>query len=217
MLAAQTPSPAAPAPSFASPPKAAPAAAPGSAVHTSDIGFSYSLPLDWQVIDMAPMLPLVKQQKMQEASSDAEKKGINCAQVTLTARHGAPASVVVVVAISYECLGFTMTAKDLPGLAEGASEGIKQSFTMMDPVYGAYNLGAHSMWIERAQGTPKDHPELHYTVEMVCSLLKKGAVCWMAMARDTGALLDFEHGILTLDGDAVGALVPPDALARTPS
>lgn len=193
------------------------ATSPASQPHTSDLGFSYSLPSDWQVVDAAPSLPAVKQQADQSAISEEEKRGVACVQIALTARHGEPASVVVVVDLPFDCFGQTMADKDLPGFAQGASEGIKQSFDISDPVYGSYTLGTHSVWIERAKGTPKGHPESPYTVEIACSLLKKGAVCWMAMAADPGALQVFESGSVALEGEPASVLVPPTAFDKKPS
>ena len=193
------------------------ATAPASQPHSNDLGFSYTLPSDWQVVDAAPSLPVVKQQADQNAASEDEKRGVACVQIALTARHGNPASVVVVVDLPFACFGQTMADKDLPGFAAGAAEGIKQSFDISDPVYGAYTLGAHSVWIERAKGTPKGHPESPYTVEIVCSLLKKGAVCWMAMAADPGALQIFESGSVALEGEPASVLVPTTAFDKKPS
>ncbi len=192
------------------------APAPISKAHTSPLGFSYSLPNDWDVVDTQPTLPEVKKQQSQNASSDEEKKGIQCVQIALTARHGNPASVVVVVALPFACFGQQMTEKDLPGFGEGASQGIKRSFVVSDPVYGAYTLGTHSFWIERATGTVIGHPEAKYTVEIACSLLQKGAVCWMTMAADSTSLETFEHGDVTLDGDTSAALVPSTAFDKKP-
>jgi hypothetical protein len=127
--------------------------------HLSDLGFSYSLPSDWEVVNAAPTLSGVKEQAQQNASTEDEKKGVACVQIALTARHGAPATVLVIVELPFACFGQTMSSKDLPGFAQGASEGIKQSFDVTDPVYGDYVLGSHNMWIERAKGTPKGHPE----------------------------------------------------------
>jgi len=187
-----------------------------SVTHASVIGFTYSLPSGWEVVDTAPSLPAVQQQVAKTATSEDEKKGIACVQVALTARHGNPTSVVVTVALPFDCFGQTMTEKDLPGFASGASEGLKNTFNISDPVYGAYGLGTHSLWIERATGAVKDHPEMKYTVETVCSLLKKAAVCWMAMAADDAHLQTFEHGLVALDGEAPAALVPPEAFAKKP-
>jgi hypothetical protein len=194
-----------------------PASAPGATTHTSDIGFTYSLPSDWEVVDTKPMLPAVQQEVTKTATSEDEKKGAACAQVALTARHGDPASVVVVVVLPFDCFGQMMTGKDLPDFASGASEGLRKSFTLADPLHGAYSLGTHSMWVERAKGALKDHPEVMYTVETVCSVLKKGAVCWMAMAKDDAALDTFERGAVSLDGEAPAALVPASAFVKKPS
>jgi hypothetical protein len=196
---------------------ATPPAAPEA--HTSALGFSYSLPTGWQVEEAPapPTLAGVKQQAQQNASSDDEKKGVTCVQVAFTGRHGDPASVVVVVQLPFDCLGQSATEKDLPGFAEGASEGIKQSFDIADPVYGSYTLGSHSFWIERAKGTPKGHPEAPYTVEIACSLLKKGAVCWMAIAADDAGLSVFERGAVVLEGESPAALVPANAFEKKPS
>ncbi len=187
------------------------------ASHANDLGFSYNVPSDWETVDAQPTLPAVQQQVAKTATSEDEKKGIACAQLALTARHGDPASVVVVIALPFDCFGQVMTDKDLPGFAEGASEGLKQSFDLTDPVYGTYSLGSHSLWIERASGTPKGHPEAKYTIEITCSLLKKGAVCWMAMAAEDAALQTFEHGAVSLDGESSPALVPANAFEKKPS
>lgn len=204
-------------PLLAQAPAPATAAEAPQTAHASDIGFTYAIPSDWEVVDTRPSLPAVQQEVAKTAKSDEEKKGIDCVQIALTARHGDPASVVVVVALPYDCFGQIMTDKDLPGFASGASEGIKNTFNISDPVYGAYNVGTHSMWIERATGTLKSHPESKYTVETVCSVLKKGAVCWMAMAADDSALRVFEHGAVSLDGESPSALVPPAAFDKKPS
>ncbi len=188
-----------------------------SETHSSPLGFSYSLPNDWDVVNTQPTLPEVKKQQSQIASSDEEKKGIQCVQIALTARHGTPASVVVVVALPFACFGQQMTEKDLPGFAKGASQGIKRSFVVADPVYGAYTLGTHSFWIERATGTVIGHAQPKYTVEIACSLLEKGAVCWMTMAADSTGLETFEHGAVTLDDDTPVALVPASAFDKKPA
>jgi hypothetical protein len=133
--------------------------APVAQVHTSDLGFSYSIPSDWEVVDAQPMLPVIKQQETQKASSEYEKKGAACLQIALVARHGDPVSVIEEIAIPFDCFGQTFTDKDLPAVVTGVSEGLKKSFEMSGPIYGAYTLGAHSLWIERASGTYIAHPE----------------------------------------------------------
>jgi hypothetical protein len=198
----------------------APAPAPPAAAtqsHASELGFSYSLPQDWEVVDAQVTLPKAKEQADQSAATDEEKRGLACVQVALTARHGDPASVLVEVALPFDCFGQEMSEKDLPGFATGASEGLKQTFDIGESVFGSYALGSHSMWIERAKGNPKGHPELPYTVEITCSLLKKAAVCWMAMAADDAALRVFERGAVTLDGESANALVPSTAFDKKPS
>jgi hypothetical protein len=192
----------------------APASAQATQTHASDLGFTYTIPADWQVVDTKPSLPVVQQQVTKSATSEDEKKGISCVQIALTARHGDPASVVVVVALPYDCFGQTMTDKDLPGFASGASEGLKNTFDISNPEYGSYSVGTHSFWIERATGTLKTHPDVKYTVETACSVLKKGAVCWMAMAADDSGLHTFEQGTVALEGEAAAPLVPADAFAK---
>ncbi len=202
------------------PAPAAPASPPSateSKPHVSQLGFSYSVPTDWEVVDAQGTLPRAKADADKNATTDEEKKGLACVEVAFTARHGSPASVLVAVALPFDCFGQQMTEKDLPGFAEGASEGLKQSFDLAEPIKGNYALGSHNMWIERAKGTPKGHAELDYTVEITCSLLKRAAVCWMAMAADEAALRAFEQGAVTLDEESADALVPPNAFEKKPS
>ncbi len=183
-------------------------------VHSSELGFSYSLPSDWETVDPQPNLPAVKQEGAQNAASDEEKKGIACVQVALSARHGV--SAIVVVALPFDCYGQTMTANELPGFGEGAAEGLKQTFDVEHPAVGAYKLGDHPMWIERASGTPKGRIGPAYTVEIACTVLTKAAVCWMTMAADADDLHAFEHGAAKLDGSTAPSLVPRNAFEKQP-
>ena len=197
-----------------------PASAPAVAsprTYTNDIGFSYSFPVDWEVVDMSSTLPAAQQQAQQSATTEVEKRGAACTQIALSARHGSPASTVVAVVLPFACLGAVMSESDLPGMGSGAMEGIQQNFDVSEPDYGVYSLGSHGVWIERTKSTLKGHPEAKYTVETVCSILKKGAVCWMAIAADDAALQSFEHGAVTLDGEVPAPLVPADAFVKKPS
>jgi hypothetical protein len=194
-----------------------PSSRPSPQAHTNALGFSYSLPADWEIVGAEPALPAAKQQAEQMAGSEDEKKGIACAEIALTARHGNPPNVVVVVALPFGCYGQSLTAKDLPGFGAGAAEGLKQNLNITDTVYGSYALGGHNFWIERAKGAAKSKPDTPETIEIACSVLKKAAVCWMTMAVDADGLRAFEDGTVTLDGEPAAALVPADAFARKPS
>jgi hypothetical protein len=187
-----------------------------SQTHSSGIGFTYSLPADWEVTEAVPSMQVAQQQAANNATTEDARKGMACAQMVLTAHHGAPPSVVVVVALPFDCFGHQMTEKDLPGVAQGAAEGISKNFDISGPSYGSYSLGNHGVWIERATGTLIGHPEIQRTVETVCAILKKGAVCWLMLAADDAALQAFEHGSVTLDGDAPAALVPSTAFDKKP-
>jgi len=134
----------------------------------------------------------------------------------LTARHSSSGSVIVVVALPFACFGQQLADKDLPSFAMRTAEGIKKTWDINDPVYGAYTIGKHSVWIERATGAPTGHTDVKFNVEIACSILKKAAVCWMGMTTNTADKNDFEHGAVTLDADTVPALVPADALTKKP-
>lgn len=111
-----------------------PVAAPAMQMHKSELGFAYGIPADWEVVDAEPMLPALRQQEAKTASSADERKGIECANVALTARHGAPPSVIVVISLPFDCFGQTLTDNDLPGFAAGVAEGLKKTFTVTEPV-----------------------------------------------------------------------------------
>jgi hypothetical protein len=174
-------------------------------VDDSDVGFNYSLPADWEFV-APPPAPKVTVPFPDAAGA---KKGDACVEVVFTAKHGTPASVVVVTALPFACYGQSMKPDDLANFGAGAAEGLKQTFDVTDPVQGNYTLGSHTFWIERAQGTPKGHPENPLTFETACTLLVKGAVCWMTMAADWHSLHAFERAPVTLDGETFAELVPP--------
>jgi hypothetical protein len=162
------------------------------------------------------MLPAVQQQAANEYGSEAERMAA-CVQLPLTAHHGNPPSAIAVVGLSFDCMGHSFTAADLPSIASGVSEGLKRSLEIASPVNNTYTLGTHSLWIERAAGSLIDHPEIKRTMETVCGVLKKSVVCWMTMAADDASLQTFEHGSVTLDGEAPVALVPATAFDKKPS
>ena len=176
-------------------------------VQRDDVGFSYSLPANWEFVAPPPAPKVVTPYP----TLAAPRKGDACVDVALTAKHGIPASVVVVLALPFDCYGQTMTASDLANLGAGAAEGMKQSFEITGQVDATYSLGSHTVWIERAKGTPKHGAENPFTFEIACMVLKKGAACWMTMAADATALEAFEQGTVSLDGDAPAALVPASA------
>jgi hypothetical protein len=190
--------------------------APGPAPTPDEFGFSYHLPSGWDAIDAQSTLPEVKARQTANAKTDEEKKEIACIQIPFSARKGAPLSFLAAIALPFDCFGQIVTEKDLPGFAEGASEGPRTVFDFGEPTFGSYKLGNHSMWIERAKGNPKGHPEMKYTLEIACSLLKRAAVCWMTVAGDQESLRQFEGNAATLDGDFFSELVPATAFEKKP-
>jgi hypothetical protein len=187
----------------------APAATPpASTTFTNPLGFSYAMPADWDVVDSQTSSKQAKDNATQSANSAAEKKGVACTQIGFTARHGNPTSVIVEVALPFDCYGQQFAQDDLPGFGTGAAEGIKQNFDIGNPQAATYALGTHHLWAERVLGTPKGQPDKHYTIEISCALLSKAAVCWLTMAADSASLAVFESGAVTLDDGPAVELVP---------
>lgn len=191
-------------------PQAAPAAPAGPAAQShwaNDLGFSYHLPEDWQIEIQEPR----EQRQAEKPAPEAEEKtGIACTEVPMTARHGEPATVIVIVALPFACYGQSMTAEELPGFAAGAADGLKQVFTVSLPITATYTLAGHRMWVERARAVAVGKTAPAYTLEIACTILKKSAVCWLAQAADEAGLRIFENAPVTLDGDAAPALVPSE-------
>jgi hypothetical protein len=206
----------APAATQASPPApaainpAAPVAPPE--VKDTNIGFSYSLPAGWETEASAPAKPDVPYPTV-----EAPKKGNACAQAELTARHGTPFSVVVVVALPFDCYGQSLTNENMADFTAGASEGLKQTFEVTNTVMNNYALGSHTVWVERASGTVKGQPESRYTLEVACTLMARGAACWMTMAADAADLQAFEQEPVTLEGDTFDAIIPSNAIPVVPT
>jgi hypothetical protein len=194
----------------------APPAAPAPGSQAAQLGFTYAVPSNWQVLSTPPTMSATKSEAATNGSEE-EKKGLACLEPVLTARDPGSGSILSVEALPFACFGQTMTNEDLPGFAAGAPEVLRQSFDLGQPLTATYALGSHSMWVERASATLKDHPEVPFTVEIACGLLKKAAVCWMAVAGSDDALHAFERGSVTLDGESAGALVPPTAFDKKPS
>jgi hypothetical protein len=194
-----------------------PPAQPSAGTQSSDLGFSYNVPNDWEVLGTPATLAKAKSEASQNAGSEEEKKGLGCLEPVLTARDRKSDSFLSVEALPFACFGQQMTEDDLPGFASAAPEVLKQNFDLGQPVSGTYNLGTHKMWVERVPATLRNHPELLFTVEVACGLLKKAAVCWMAVAGNENALHAIEGAAVTLDGEPPAALVPSGAFGSKPS
>ena len=173
--------------------------------------FSYTFPSNWDVLDSKPMMPAVRQKVEEGAKSEMEKKGAECTQLALLLRSPDQRSSIVVIALQYDCIGASISENDLAGAAMGVAEGMKKNFDIADPVYGAYKLGKHRFWIERAKATSISNPERVFTLETACTMLKKAMACWMGFASDQDAVKVFESGQAALDGDPALALVPQSA------
>jgi len=182
--------------------------------YSSDVGFSYTLPADWEVVDMSAALKAEQERTNGGAAGEQEKRGVGCLQIAMTAHHGAPASMIVAMALPASCVGLQMSEKDLPGFGTGAWQGMQQQFDVGEPVEAAYSLGSHRAWAARLAATLKDDSHRPFTLETVCALLKKGAVCWMTLAADNDALTTFEQGLATLDGETPVPLVPKNTFPK---
>lgn len=178
--------------------------------------FSYTYPSNWEVVDSKPVMPAVRLKVEEGATSESEKKGAECAQLALLLREQTLKSSIVVVALPFACVGPVINESDLPAVAAGVSEGVKKGFDISDPVYGAYKLGKHNFWAERAQATSKSHPELTFTLETACTMLKKAMVCWMGFARNQDAINVLESGQTSLESDPPSTLVPSSAFKSNP-
>jgi len=189
-----------------------PAAPATASVYKSDLGFTYGYSADWELIDSKPLTPVAQQKAAENAKSDEEKKGAACAQIGLMLKHGDPASIIMTVSLPYDCYGSAFTDADLPGFGTGVSSGLKQNFNVGDSKTASYKSGTHNLWVERSLATAKADPTQKYTIETVCSMLKKAATCWIGMVKDDAALKVLEQSQVTLESDAPTALVPADAL-----
>lgn len=181
----------------------------------SALGFTYSLPADWEVVvptpPQAPERPKASQNTPEEV-----KKGFACVEVPMTARHGNPPSAVVVIALPFDCFGQTMAEQDLPDFGSGVTEGLKTTFDFLNPVSTTYQLAGHKLWIERVKAVPRGKTAPVNTVETACTILQKGAACWMIDAADAASLEAFERGAVTLDGSPATRLVPPHVWIKSP-
>lgn len=173
-------------------------------VQRDDIGFSSSLPADWHFLTATAGPHTV----LPYPAAAPPKKGDACIDMAMTARKSRSASVVVVLVLPFKCYGQTMGADDLENLGLGAAAGLKQAFAIVSQAQGNYSLGNHPVWIERADGTALNRPESPYTFEIACTVLAKGAACWMTMAADAASLHDFEQQAVILEGEKFNALVP---------
>jgi hypothetical protein len=173
-------------------------------VQRDDIGFSSTLPADWQFITATSGPRAV----VPYPAAAPPRKGDACIDMAMTASKSSSASVAVVLALPFKCYGQTMAASDLQNFGLGAAAGLKQAFAIVSQAQGNYFLGNHPVWIERADGTALDRPENPYTFEIACTVLTKGAACWITMAADAASLHDFEQQAVILEGEKFNALVP---------
>src|SRR5579871_1648942 len=78
-------------------------ASPGNG--SADLGFSYTVPHDWEVLSIPPTMDQARSQATQNAGTDAEKKGLACLEPVLTARDKKSGSILSVEALPFSCFG----------------------------------------------------------------------------------------------------------------
>ena len=132
----------------------------------------------------------------------------------LTARHGDPPSAIVIIALPFDCFGQTMAQHDLADFGSGVTEGLKTTFDFLNPVSTTYALAGHKLWIERVKAVPKGKTAPVDTVEITCTILEKGAVCWMVQAADEASLEAFERGAVTWKDRRLRRWCPPRCWSR---
>ncbi len=191
-------------------------AAQAPPAHSDSIGFSYSLPAGWEVVVPKPA-QAGERPKTSQNTPEGVKKGVACVEVPMTARHGDPASAIVVIALPFDCFGQTMAEQDLADFGLGATEGLQTTFDFLNPVSTTYALAGHKLWIERVKAVPKGKTAPVNTVETACTILKKGAVCWMVDAADDASLEAFERGAVALEGSPATPLVPAGVWVKSPA
>jgi hypothetical protein len=180
--------------------------------NTLDLSFSYTLPSDWEAFDDRQSLLAVQQQTEKSGATVEARRGINCTRKLMTSRHGKPYSVVSVSALPFACFGHEMPASDLPAFASGGWDNLKSEFDMSEMFWTDYSLGSHAVRAQRANGNIKGHPEIHYRIELVCTVLKKAAVCWTGLSTDDAAQRAFEQSTPKLDSDPATELVPENGV-----
>ena len=193
------------------------AAKPALQKHSDAIGFSYSLPADWQMVDLSVSLHEEQQKTETSEASEEEKRGVGCIQIAMNAHHGDPASMITVADLPTGCMGTPMTPDDLAGFGRSAVESVRQNFELGEAVESTYLLGRHHVWEARSTATPIGAAGPVFTVETVCTLVQKGAVCWMILAAREADLTAFERGPVVLDTDPPSALVPKSVLGGKPT
>ena len=180
----------------------------------SPFGFVYRLPDNWRVLTAKGPNPAQQQKEEEKPSSPEVRRGIACLEVPITARHGDPPATVVVDALPLDCYGQTITSEDLAVFGAGAAEGLKETFDISTPAVATYNLAGHAMWIQRVQATTKGKSAPAYTLETVCTVLARAAVCWVVKTGDDATLKAFEQVPVTLDGARAPRLVPADVWSK---
>jgi hypothetical protein len=193
----------------------APASAATTQIFSSDAGFSYNYPSDWTVVNMQPAISSIRKDVESKSTSESEKKGADCTQLALMLEHGEHSSMIEAMVLPFDCTGNPMTEKDLPSVGVGMSQGLSSYLDTNTPTYGSYKRGTHAMWIEKLTGNFKDKPEQKLQIEVVCGLLQKSLVCWMAFAYTDADLKVFEQSSAKLENDTLPQLVPADAFTAS--
>jgi len=177
----------------------------------TDFGFTSSYPTDWQ--DATVILPIRLAEQLKNPENRLAHRLLKCSQPALRLRHGSPPSFISVIALRHSC-----TKSDASTFVFAAALGMcsnpASNYDVRDTLQGAYKLGDATLVIERAVGSPKDHPEAKVTLERVCGWLKNAQVFWQGELRDEEAVKVFEGALTSIDGEAPSPLVPASVMAN---
>lgn len=192
-------------------------AAGGNQSFSSDLGFTYSIPADYTVVDAQPMMPVLRMQEERTADSAAEKKGMDCAQPILVARH-ANGSVIVVMGLTSDCMGTPLTADQLAQMGIGVVQGMEQGpsgVVLKNPQYGAFRQSDHDFWIVKSNAPTKDAPDTPHWLEAVLTVVPRGVVFWLFTTPDGAQTAGFENTLLHFGSGGDAPLVPATAFTSS--
>jgi len=185
----------------------------------TDFGFTSRYPTDWQdhTAYLAKQLPeqLKKLEREKDPMYMLVRRQLACTQAVLFLSRGNPPSLIKVVALPNSCTkmdnsesAFVLSA------ALGSCSVDSTKYNLRETLQGAYRLGKATLVIERAVGSPKDHPEVNVTLERVCGLLRNTKVFWEGELHDEEAVKVFEGALTSIDGEEPSPLVPASAIAN---
>ena len=179
----------------------------------SGLGFSYDVPSGLRVIANKPFESAARSLANQQATTDQERKSIDCTQQLLVAENENESKIINFVASRQGCATGIVTEKNIDKLGQYGTGELGKRFAFVKPEFGQLQSGQHSIWVMKSQMTPNPPHNPNTEFALIITFTPEAVIECMIMARTPSDMATLAATHVKFEDGTETELVPASAFA----